>query len=281
MRNRIVHAAKATLTLVTLGGLLTVACAPTPADADSITNELAARGEKPSIVLVHGAFADGSAWASVIPLLTRAGYTVTAVQNSLFSLAQDVATTKRIIDQQADDVIVVGHSYGGAVISGAAADNEKVRALVYVAAFAPEDGEPVGAFNETYPADLGTALVADTAGFLTIDRAKFHQVFAADLAPSETRVMAATQKPLIASAFGEALPHAAWHDVPSWYVVAQQDHAIQPALQRFYAKRMQATTVEVATSHVPFLSRPRTIANVIMEAARTVSEAVEAPAPKP
>jgi pimeloyl-ACP methyl ester carboxylesterase len=147
-----------------MGGLLTIACAPTYADAGSTANELAARSDKPSIVLVHGAFADGSAWSSVIPILTRAGYNVTAVQNSLFSLAQDVATTKRIIDQQPGDVIVVGHSYGGAVITGAAADNDKVRALVYVAAFAPADGEPVGAFNEQYPADLANVILEAARG---------------------------------------------------------------------------------------------------------------------
>ncbi|HEX5655785.1 MAG TPA: alpha/beta hydrolase, partial [Polyangiales bacterium] len=246
-----------------------LACAaPSQAEEGSASNELAARHDKPSIVLVHGAFADGSAWSAVVPHLLRAGYSVTAVQNSLFSLAQDVATTKRIIEQQPGDVIVVGHSYGGAVITGAAANNEKVRALVYVAAFAPEDGEPVGAFNQQYPADLGTALVPDTAGFLTIDPTKFHDIFAADLALSETRVMATAQKPLIGSAFGESVPHAAWHDAPSWYVVAQHDRAIQPALERFYAKRMNATTVELPTSHVPFLSRPQAIARVILEAAR-------------
>lgn len=269
MRSLFPSVAAATLTLASIGAVLAFACAPTQADEVAKSAALEEAEAKPSIVLVHGAFADGSSWSSVIPLLTRAGYTVTAVQNSLFSLQQDVATTKRIIDQQPGEVIVVGHSYGGAVITGAAANNRKVRGLVYVAAFAPEDGEPVGAFNEKYPPDLATALVADSAGFLTIDREKFHDVFAADLPEHLTRVMATAQKPLFAQAFGEVSPHAAWHDLPSWYIVAQHDRAIQPALERFYAKRMHATTVEVPTSHVPFLSRPSTVAHVILQAART------------
>ncbi|HEY6878585.1 MAG TPA: alpha/beta fold hydrolase [Polyangiales bacterium] len=276
MRTSLIHIAKATLALSSITPL-SVACAPAYADDAPASAALVSRSEKPSIVLVHGAFADGSGWNNVIPLLTRAGYTVTAVQNSLFSLAQDIATTKRIISQQPGDVIVVGHSYGGAVITGAAADNEKVRALVYVAAFAPDDAEPVGKFNEQYPADLGAALVVDSAGFLTIDRDKFHDIFASDLPPSMTRVMSASQKPLIASAFGESTPHAAWHDVPSWYVVAQHDRAIQPALERFYAERMHATTIEVASSHVPFLSRPHTIAHVILQAARSTADAPAKP----
>jgi pimeloyl-ACP methyl ester carboxylesterase len=164
---------------------------------------------------------------------------------------------------------VVGHSYGGAVITGAAADNPKVLALVYIAAFAPDDGEPVAAFNDKYPSDLNSALVLDSGGFLTVDRSKVHDVFAADVPLSTARVIAATQKPLIASSFGESTPHAAWHDVPTWYVVAQHDHAINPDLERFYAERMGAKTIELPTSHVPFISRPHAIARVILEAATT------------
>jgi pimeloyl-ACP methyl ester carboxylesterase len=148
---------------------------------------------KPSIVLVHGAFADGSGWQKVIPILEADGYFVTAVQNPLTSLPDDVATTKRVIDGQKGPVVVVGHSYGGAVITGAAAGNSNVKALVYVAAFAPESGEPLGAPGEKFaPSPLSSALVPDAAGFLYIDRAKFHDVFCKDLSEADARVMAAT-----------------------------------------------------------------------------------------
>jgi pimeloyl-ACP methyl ester carboxylesterase len=166
-------------------------------------------GALPSVVLVHGAFADGSDWARVIALLQARGVHVTAVQNPLTSLADDVATTKRVIDAQRGPVVVVGRSWGGAVITGAAAGNTNVKALVYLAAFAPEPGEPVAAFLEKYPIDLGTATVTDSAGFVYVDRAKFHRVFCADVPEAEARVMAATQKPLSGSAFGASMEQAA------------------------------------------------------------------------
>ncbi len=145
---------------------------------------------KPSIVLVHGAWADGTSWQHVIPLLEQDGYTVTAVQNPLTSAADDVATTKRVIDAQPGPVVVVGHSYGGAAMTGAAAGNPNVKALVYLAAFAPEVGEPVGAYLEKYPTPLGTGLAPDSAGFIYIDRSKFNEIFAKDVNPAEQRVMA-------------------------------------------------------------------------------------------
>src|SRR6185437_2570399 len=132
----------------------------------------------PTIVLVHGAFADGSSWSKVIPILQRDGYKVVSVQNPLTSLAADVETTKRAVAMQTGPVVLVGHSYGGAVITQAAAGNANVKALVYVAAFAPEVGEPIGAFGQQYPTELGTALIPDPSGFLYIDPAKFHAVFA-------------------------------------------------------------------------------------------------------
>src|SRR5271156_6735786 len=136
---------------------------------------------KPSIVLVHGAFADASGWQKVISILLKDGFSVTAVQNPLKSLEEDVATTKRVIEAQKGDVILVGHSYGGAIITGAGANNPKVKALVYVAAFAPDAGETIGALIAQYPPTaLGTGLVPDSAGFLFIDRAKFHEIFAKD-----------------------------------------------------------------------------------------------------
>jgi pimeloyl-ACP methyl ester carboxylesterase len=226
--------------------------------------------DKPTIVLVHGAFADGSAWQDVVPLLQRRGYRVIAVQNSLAMLAEDVATTKRVIDAETGKgrtVVAVGHSYGGAVITGAAAGNANVKALVFVAAFAPDANEPVGAFNEKYPSPLGAALTPDAAGFLYIDVAKYHDVFAGDLPTQQTRVMAAAQRPVHGAVLAQSVPAAAWRTIPSWYLVAQEDRAISPQLERFYARRMNAKTSEIKSSHLPFISHPRTVAALIEEAA--------------
>ena len=223
---------------------------------------------KPSIVLVHGAFSDGCSWKKIIPILEEEGFTVTAVQNPLRSLAEDVATTKRGIEAQKGDVVLVGHSYGGSVITDAAAGNDKVKALVYVAAFAPEAGETVGGLIGKFPpADLGTALAPDSASFLYIDRTKFHHVFAEDIPEWEASIMAAAQKPIAASAFGESTTSATWKTVPSWYVVTTLDHAVNPELQRFMAKRIGAQITELKASHVPFLSQPEEISRVIKAAA--------------
>jgi pimeloyl-ACP methyl ester carboxylesterase len=222
---------------------------------------------KPTIVLVHGAFADGTGWQRVIAILQRDGYPVLAVQNPLGSFTADVQTTRRLIDAQKGPVVAVGHSYGGAVITEAAAGNANVKALVYVAAFAPDAGEKIGAFFERYPSSLGAALRPDAAGFLYVDRARFREVFAADVPAAEARVMAAAQKPIIGNAFEASVGRAAWKTIPSWYVVAQEDRAISPELERFYARRMRATTSEVRSSHVPFVSRPGDVARVIMQAA--------------
>jgi pimeloyl-ACP methyl ester carboxylesterase len=224
---------------------------------------------KKSVILVHGAFADGTGWQKVIPLLEKEGLIVTAAQLALKSLLDDVATTKRLIDSQSGDVILVGHSYGGAVITEAASANPKVKGLVYVAAFAPDAGEAVGGLIERFsPAPLGTAVAPDSAGFLFIDRAKFQSVFASDLPEGEASVLAATQKPLAASIFGEPIKAAAWKSIPSWYVVSTQDQAINPDLERFMAKRMGAKTTEIKASHVSFISNPSVIAKVIESAAK-------------
>jgi pimeloyl-ACP methyl ester carboxylesterase len=228
---------------------------------------------KPTIVLVHGAFADGSSWAKVIPILDGDGYTVIAVQNPLTSLADDIATTKRVIDAQKGPVVVVGHSYGGAVITAAAAGSPHVKALVYVAAFAPEVDEVLAAPGQKFaPPALSSALVPDAAGFLYVDRAKGHDVFAKDVPAADARVIAATQKPVAGSVFTASVPGGAWKTIPSWYIVASEDQAINPELERFYAKRMGATTTEIKSSHVPFLSHPKEVAKVI-EAAATAPTA--------
>lgn len=229
-----------------------------------------------SIVLVHGAFADGSAWARVIPRLQQQGYRVIAVQNTLTSQSADIATTRRVIEAQPGPVIAVGHSYGGAVITGAAAGNPNVKALVYVAALVPEAGEVLGELYESFGVpELKPALIPDAAGFLSIDAAKLHALFAHDVSETEAQVMAATQKPIHGSAFAESVPQAAWKSIRSYYLVATGDRAIKPELQRFMARRIGAKTIEVDASHVPFLSQPDVVASFIAQAARETSSSVQ------
>jgi pimeloyl-ACP methyl ester carboxylesterase len=231
-----------------------------------------AQGSKPTIVLVHGAFADASGWSDVIDRLQKRGYNAVAVQIPLSDLATDVTTTKRLVDAQPGDVVLVGHSYGGAVISGASAGDSKVKALVYISAFAPDANEPVGAIGAKYPEPpLNKALVPDAAGFAYIDTAKFHDAFAADLPVAKTRIMAVTQKPLSTRVFNESNPGAGWKTIPSWFLVAKQDHAINPDVERFYAKRANSKTHEVESSHVSFLSHPDVVTNLIIEAAISVT----------
>jgi pimeloyl-ACP methyl ester carboxylesterase len=232
----------------------------------------AARNPKPSIVLVHGAFADGSGWRYVIPLLEKDGYTVIAVQNPMTSLADDATTTKRVIDAQKGPVVLVGHSYGGAVITVAATGSTNVKALVYIAAFAPDAGDSLGSLLKSMaPSDIGRALVPDAGGFLYIDRAQFHDVFAKDVSPAEARIMAATQKPIFGPIFETPGPSAAWKTIPSWYLVASEDRAINPDLQRFMAKRIGATTFETKASHVPFITQPKEVAKIIAAAAKATA----------
>lgn len=248
--------------------LLALALAATTISLGTVRAEEPAATAKPVIVLVHGAFADGTGWQHVIPILEKDGYTVIAVQNPLTSLPDDVATTKRVIDAQKGPVVVVGHSYGGTVITDAAANNSNVKALVYLAAYAPDSDETVISLNAKFaPPALATSAVPDAAGFLYIDRAKFHSVFCADVPDGEARVMAATQKPLASSTFGAKVTAVAWKTVPSWYLVSQEDNAINPDLERFLAKRINAHTSEVKASHVAFISQPKTVATLIEQAA--------------
>jgi pimeloyl-ACP methyl ester carboxylesterase len=226
---------------------------------------------KPTIVLIHGAFADALGWQRIIPLLENDGYSVTAVEIPLQSLDGDIVTTKRVIEALPGPIVLVGHSYGGAVITGAAAGEPNVKALVYLAAFGPDNGEAVGAFGDKYPVALSKALKPDSAGFLWVDRSQFHADFAADVSAADAAIMAATQKPLSSTVFTASVPVAAWKTIPSWYVVSKQDHAINPDLERFYAKRMNAHTTEVDSSHVAFISHPKEITAVIEEAAASVS----------
>jgi pimeloyl-ACP methyl ester carboxylesterase len=220
-----------------------------------------------NVVLVHGAWADGSSWAKVIPLLEKAGLNVVAVQNPLTSLSDDVATTKRAIALQDGPVILVGHSYGGMVITEAGAE-PKVVGLVYVAAFAPDAGQALGDLGKEFPPAPGGAEVRpDSAGFLKITTKGVVESFAQDLPMQERRVLAATQGPTNAAAFGGKVANAAWKAKPTWYVVASNDRMIQPDLERQFAKAMNAKTIELPSSHVPMLSRPADVAKLIVEAA--------------
>jgi pimeloyl-ACP methyl ester carboxylesterase len=220
-----------------------------------------------NIVLVHGAFADGSSWAKVITILQAKGYNVTAVQNPLTSLADDVAATQRALALQDGPVILVGHSWGGVVITEAGMDS-KVVGLVYVAAFGPDQGETAGDLGKPYPAPPALAApIADKQGFLTLSTDAVVKHFASDLPASEARVVAATQGPINASAFGAQVSGVAWKTKPSWYIVSKLDGAIAPDEERFFAKRMKATTTELNTSHVAMLSQPKAVAAVIMDAA--------------
>jgi pimeloyl-ACP methyl ester carboxylesterase len=219
-----------------------------------------------NIVLVHGAFADGSSWAKVIPILQAKGYNVTAVQNPLTSLADDVAATKRALTRQDGPVILVGHSWAGVVITEAGMD-PKVVGLVYVAAFAPDQGETVGELGRAYPPPPALAAPnVDAEGFLTLSADAFKK-FGSDLPAKDALVAASVQGPIAASAFGAQVSGVAWKTKPSWYVVSTLDQAIAPDEERFFAKRMKATTTELKASHVSMLSQPQAVAAIIMDAA--------------
>ncbi|MGL5184215.1 alpha/beta fold hydrolase [Herbaspirillum huttiense] len=222
--------------------------------------------DKPSVVIVHGAFADGSDWAKVIPLLQAKGIKVTAVQNPLTSLADDVAAAKRAIDNQPGKVVLVGHSWGGTVITEAG-NHEKVASLVYVAAFAPDAGQATGDLGKDLPVPPGIAkLSVDKAGFASLPPAALAADFAQDVPARQAAVMAATQGPIAMKAFGDKVETAAWKTRPSWYIVSTKDRMIQPALERSFAKQINAKTTELAASHVPQQSRPAEVAKVILEA---------------
>ncbi len=227
---------------------------------------------KPVIVLVHGAWADGSSWQAVIPQLQKAGYKVVAVQNNLTSFPDDVANTRKILEAQTGPVVAVGHSYGGAVISAAASGNPNVKALVFIAAFAPDTGEKIGELNDKLgKSALGGALMVDSTGYLTVNPDKFQAVVAADLPKDLVAVIAAAQKPIAAVSFGGSVDTPAWKTIPSWYLVSQDDQVILPELQRFMAKRAGATTREVKSSHLSILSKAKDVAGIILDAAKTAN----------
>ncbi len=223
-----------------------------------------------SVVLVHGAFADGSSWNKIIPLLQAKGLTVVAVQNPLSSLGDDVAFTQRVIDAQPGPVVLVGHSWGGSVITQAGND-PKVKALVYVAAFAPSVGQTSLDALKGFPPSPGLANpVADSQGFLKLSPAAVAEHFAQDLPAAETNLIAATQGAVKGDAFGEKITAAAWTTRKSWYIVASQDHMIDPGAQAALAKKIKAKATTLDTSHVPMLSKPQAVADVIEAAAKSI-----------
>ncbi len=228
--------------------------------------------QKPTVVLVHGAFADGSSWNKIIPILQEKGLRVVSVQNPLSSLAADVAATRRALDMQTGPVVLVGHSWGGVVITESG-QHEKVKSLVYVAAFAPSVGQSVIDMSKDYPTPSGfNHIVTDKEGFLTLSPEGVEKHLAQDVTTEQARLMAATQGPVHGTNFEERVSAAAWMTKPSWYVVSEQDRMLQPALQTAMAQKISAHVVSLPAGHVPQLSRPSDVAKVILAAAAHMSK---------
>jgi pimeloyl-ACP methyl ester carboxylesterase len=220
-----------------------------------------------NVVLVHGGFVDGSGWQAVHDLLAKDGYRVAIVQNPTLSLADDNAVTRRVIDSLDGPVVLVGHSYGGAVITEAGT-HDQVAALVYIAAFAPDKGESVNSLLAGFPADgPQPPILPPVDGFLFLDREKFPASFAADLPAGQAAFMADSQVPWGVNALGGAITEAAWRIKPSWYLVASDDHMIPPPAQRSMSERAGSTVAEAPGSHSIYLSQPAAVAALITQAA--------------
>jgi pimeloyl-ACP methyl ester carboxylesterase len=226
---------------------------------------------KPTIVFVHGLWADGSCWSKVIGPLVDKGYKVISVQNPTTSLEDDVAGTTRAIDRTDGDVILVGHSWGGSVISEAGAD-PRVKALVYIAAFAPDKGETAASLGQSVGPTILPGFVQNANGYLTLSREGVAKAFASDLTPKEQDLVYAVQEPAFQKVFGDVGVNAAWKTKPSWYVVASEDNAINPELEKRMAKRANAKTTILKSSHVAMLSKPNEVLEVILDAAKSVSK---------
>lgn len=219
-----------------------------------------------NVVLVHGAYADGSSWSEVIPILQRAGLHVTSVQNPLTSFTDDVAATNRVLALQDGPTVLVGHSYAGMVISETGVD-PKVSALVYVAARAPDAGEDYAALAAKFPTPPASKGLVHAGGFAQLSEDAFVHDFAGDLKPAKAGALYAVQGRISDTLFASRTTQAAWKTKPSWYAVSKNDRTTSPELERFLAKRMNATTVELNSSHVSLISHPREIANMILAAA--------------
>jgi len=222
---------------------------------------------KTNIVLVHGAWADGSTWSKVISLLDEKQFNVTAVQLPLTSLDDDIAVTRNALAAQKGPTVLVGHSYGGAVVTGAANQAPNVTALVYIAAFGLDEGESLEGLSKQGPPTAGAAHIRpDANGFLWIDRDGFAKVFAADVDPAEARIMAAVQRPLSMKSFTAKSGPPAWKHIRSWYLVSSNDQMIPPQAEEFMAKRMGATVSSVPASHASMISHPKEVAGMIVAA---------------
>jgi pimeloyl-ACP methyl ester carboxylesterase len=225
-----------------------------------------------NVVLVHGAWADGSSWSKLIPRLQAQGLHAVAVQNPLSSIADDVASTNRLINAQDGPVLLVGHSYGGAVITEAG-NNPKVAGLVYVAAFAPEEGETLGGMASKFPpTPLFGEIQPIEDGYLLLTHKGVFDFFAQDLTPEEKALVLAVQGATQSAILSTPIKQAAWHTKPSWFVVANNDQAISPEQEASTAKRMGAKTLTLQSSHLPMLSHPEQVANFVIEAAASVGE---------
>jgi len=230
---------------------------------------------RPNIILVHGAWADGSSWSAVIEDLQAKGYKVTAPQFPLTSLADDVARLRQVLALQEGPTILAGHSYGGQIITALGTDAPNVAGLVYIAAFGLDKGESLGALLSQGPTPPALAhQLVDNRGFVWLAQEDFVNHFAADVEPVRATVMYAVQQPLAASAFNEVMGVPAWKALPSWYLVATDDRALPPAAQRLFAKRMGATVVEIPSSHVAMVSHPRDVVQLTETAAKAISAIV-------
>ena len=232
----------------------------------AIASEAQAGSPVRNVVLVHGAYADGSSRSEVIPLLQRAGLNVTAVQNPLTSFADDVEATRRVLALQDGPTVLVGHSWAGTVISEAGVD-PKISALVYVAARAPDAGEDYAALAATFPTPPATAGLVKSEGYAQLSEESFLRDFAGDLDPARARALYAVQGRISATLFASKTTQAAWKIKPTWYAVSTQDRTTSPELERFLANRMTAKTIELASSHVSLLSHPQEITDLILTAA--------------
>ena len=221
-----------------------------------------------NVVLVHGAYADGSSWSEVIARLQAVGLRATAVQNPLSSLSDDVAATRRILQLQDGPTVLVGHSFAGTIISETGVD-PKVASLVYVAARAPDAGEDYPALAAKFPRPPASDGLVTAGGFAQLNEETFLKYFAGDVDPVKARILYAVQGRVSATLFAERTTVAAWKIKPSWYQVSKDDKTISPELQRFMANRMKAKTIELASSHVSLISHPREIADLIIDAAST------------